>query len=80
MPIEDRMTVDERRKYLGRMKRRYKAADRRERGRLLDEMERVTDMHRKALIRLLNAPDLSRSQRRGSEAVSTALSLTMLSA
>lgn len=64
MPIEERMTVDERRKYLSRMKRRYKGADRRERGRLLDEMERVTDMHRKALTRLLNSPDLSRKPRK----------------
>ena len=64
MPIEDRMTVDERRKYLGRMKRRYKEADRRGRGRLLDEMERVTDLHRKSITRLLNASDLSRKPRK----------------
>mgnify|MGYP005855867553 FL=1 len=64
MPIEDRMTVDERRKYLAKMKRRYDLADRTGRGSLLDEMEQVTDMHRKSLIRLLNAPDLSRKPRR----------------
>jgi len=64
MPVDDRMTVDERRKYLGRMKQRYDRANRRERGQLLDEMEKVTDMHRKHIIRLLNAPDLSRKPRR----------------
>jgi hypothetical protein len=63
MLVEARMTVDERRKYLGRMKQRYDRADRRERGLLLDEMEKVTEMHRKALIRLLNARDLSRKPR-----------------
>jgi hypothetical protein len=63
MPIEEKMTVDEQRKYLGRMKRRYQTAGRRERGLLLDEMEKVTDMHRKSLIRLLNAPNLSRKPR-----------------
>ena len=61
---EERMTIDERRKYLTLMKRRYELADRRERGELLDEMEKVTDMHRKSLIRLLNASNLSRKPRR----------------
>lgn len=57
------MTVDERRKYLGRMKQRYQRANRQERGHFLDEMEKVTDMHRKHIIRLLNGPDLSRKPR-----------------
>lgn len=64
MPIEDKMTVDERRKYLRRMKRRYEGADRRERGELLDEMEDITEMGRKSLIRLLKAPDLARKPRK----------------
>jgi transposase InsO family protein len=64
MPNEDRMTIDEKRKYLGRMKGRYKSGDRNERGRLLSEIEQVTGMHRKSVIRLLNAPDLSRKARR----------------
>jgi transposase InsO family protein len=64
MLVEDKMRVDERRKYLALMKRRYELAGRRERGQLLDEMEKVTDMHRKALVRLLNASDLSRKPRR----------------
>ena len=63
MPIEDRMTVDERRKYLARMKRRYDVADRGERSLLLIEMQQVTDLHLKSLIRLLNASDLSRKAR-----------------
>lgn len=64
MPAEEKMTVDERRKYLSRMKKRYEKADRAERGRLLGEMEEVLGMHRKSLIRLLAAPDLSRKPRR----------------
>ena len=54
MPIEDKMTLDESRKYLRKMQKRYAQANRKERGRLLDEMEAVTDMHRKGLIRLMN--------------------------
>ena len=50
------MTIDERYKYLRKMKTRYREADRKERGRLLDEMEAVTGLHRKSLIRLLKGP------------------------
>ena len=53
MSIDDRMTIDERRKYLKKMQNRYLQADRKERGRLLDEMEAVTELHRKSLIRLM---------------------------
>ena len=63
MSIEDRMTVDERRKYLRRMESRYRQADRKEQGRLLDEMEAVTELHRKSLIRLMNG-GLDRRPRR----------------
>jgi hypothetical protein len=52
---EENMTIDERRKYLRTMKRRYARANRKERGRLLTEMEAVTGMHRKSLTRLLNS-------------------------
>lgn len=52
---EENMTIDERRKYLRTMKRRYDRANRKERGRLLTEMEAVTGMHRKSLTRLLNS-------------------------
>jgi hypothetical protein len=63
MPTTDEMTLDERRKYLKRMKPRYTAADREERSRLLTEMEQVTGMHRKSLTRLLRAGSLERKQR-----------------
>ena len=54
MSTEDKMNIDERRKYLRMMKKRYVQADRKEQGRLLDEMEAVTELHRKSLIRLMN--------------------------
>ena len=54
MTMEDKMTIDERRKYLHRMKKRDLQANRKEKGRLLDEMEAVTELHRKSLIRLMN--------------------------
>ena len=54
MSTEDKMNIDERRKYLRRMEKRYVKADRKEQGRLLDEMEAVTELHRKSLIRLMN--------------------------
>lgn len=48
MSTDDKMSIDERRKYLGRMKKRYAQATRKERGQLLDEMEAVTELHRKS--------------------------------
>ena len=63
MSTEDNMTIDERRKYLRRMKKRYDQANRKGQGRLLDEMELVTELHRKSLIRLLNG-SLERQPRR----------------
>ena len=63
MPTEAKMTIDERRKYLERMRLRYVRAERVERGQLLDEMEAVTELHRKSLIRLLPG-DLARQPRR----------------
>jgi len=47
------MTIDERYKYLRTMKTRYLKAGRKERSQLLDEMEAVTGLHRKSLIRSL---------------------------
>src|SRR5437870_797292 len=64
MPTTDEMTLDERRKYLKRMKPRYVAAARGERSRLLTEMEQVTGMHRKSLTRLLHAASLERNKRK----------------
>lgn len=62
MTTEDQMTIDERLKYLRKMKKRYVKANRQERGRLLDEMEAVTGLHRKSLIRRLNG-NLNRQPR-----------------
>jgi len=53
MTTEEEMTIDERRKYLRRMKRRYIKAKRQEHSQLLDEMEAVTGLHRKSLTRLM---------------------------
>lgn len=53
MTSEEKMTVKERYKYLRKVEGRYWAADKAGRGRLLDEMQEVTELHRKSLIRLL---------------------------
>jgi hypothetical protein len=63
MSIDDEMTIDERRKYLRKRQKQYAKADRVEKGRLLDEMEQVTGLHRKYLIHLLGG-DLKRKPRR----------------
>ena len=60
MAAEEEMTIDERRKYLKKQWTRYRTADRAEKGRLLTEMEAVTGLHRKSLVRLLNQPSLAR--------------------
>jgi len=59
---EEKMSIDERRKYLRQMRKRYKSAGRKEKGRLLDEMEAVTELDRKTLIRLLKS-NLERKRR-----------------
>ena len=54
MSETEQMSVNERRKYLHKMRIRYwQAETKSERGRLLGEMERVTNLHRKSLIRLI---------------------------
>ncbi len=53
MTAEEEMTINERRKYLRKMKSRYSKAKRQERSELLNEMETVTGLHRKSLIRLM---------------------------
>ncbi len=63
MPADDKMTIDERRKYLRQMQKRYRGADRLAREQLLNEMEHVTELHRKSLIRLM-AGRLERQPRR----------------
>lgn len=63
MAETDPMTVAERRKYLHKMRLRYwQAKKKSERGCLLDEMEAVTGLHRKSLLRLING-DLVRKPR-----------------
>ena len=64
MPTEDQMTVNERRKYLKLMKPLYAKADRSEQSRLLTEMEQVSGLQRKSLLRLLHAQTLERKKRR----------------
>ena len=64
MPNDERMTIDERYKYLRIMQPRYTKANRDEQGQLLDEMQAVTGLHRKSLIRLLGSTDLQRQPRR----------------
>jgi len=64
MPRDDRMSVNERRKYLKLVAPRYARASRRERSALLTEMAAVTGLHRKSLLRLLHGPSLERAPRR----------------
>ena len=47
------MNIDERRKYLQRMWEHYHYASKGDKTMLLDEMEAVTGMHRKSIIRLM---------------------------
>jgi hypothetical protein len=63
MSIDDEMTIDERRKYLRKRQKQYAKANRIEKGKLLDEMQQVTGLHRKYLIQLLQG-DLKRKPRR----------------
>lgn len=64
MPSEEKMSVDERRKYLKLVAPRYAKAGRGERSALLTEMAAVTGLHRKSLLRLLHGPTLDRAPRR----------------
>jgi hypothetical protein len=63
MATEDTTTIDEQRRYLRKMQERYLQADCREWGQTLDEMEAVTALHRKSLIRLMKS-SLARQPRR----------------
>src|SRR5204862_478462 len=67
MPTRDEMTIDERRKYVKLMAERYRKAKRKERSQLLSEMEQVSQLHRKHLIRLLNGESLERKKRSTSQ-------------
>ena len=63
MTNDDKMTINERRKYLRIMQKRYAQASHQNRSPLLDEMEHVTGLDRKTLLRAMRA-DLERSPRR----------------
>jgi hypothetical protein len=63
MPEEEKMTINERFKYLRLVRKQYVKAHRFERGRLLGDMERMTGLHRKSLIRLMGS-SLERKPRR----------------
>jgi hypothetical protein len=64
MSETEQMTIDERRKYLHKMRLRYwRAEDRQGRSRLLDEIVAVTELHRKSVLRLLHG-ELARKPRR----------------
>jgi len=62
MSEKDAMKVDERRKYLHKMWGRYRDATKQAKSKMLDDMEHVTGMHRKSIIRILNGR-LSRKKR-----------------
>ncbi len=64
MSETEQMSVNERRKYLHKMRIRYwQAQTKKERGLLLDEMTTVTELHRKSVQRLVNG-ELARKPRR----------------
>lgn len=62
MSEKDGMTIDERRKYLHKMWGLYRDASKKEKGQMLDDMEHVTGLNRKSIIRILNGR-LSRKKR-----------------
>ncbi|MFH1088199.1 MAG: integrase [Chloroflexota bacterium] len=64
MPSEEKMSIDERRKYLKLVAPRYASAGRAERSGLLAEMAAVTGLHRKSLLRLMHRPTLERALKR----------------
>ena len=64
MSETEKMSIDERRKYLHKMRVRYwQTETKKERSRLLDEMVAVTGMHRKSVLRLIHG-ELARKPRR----------------
>lgn len=54
MSNDEKMNIDERRKYLHVVRPRYRQAGRKEKGQLLDEVIAVTGLDRKTLIHLMN--------------------------
>lgn len=55
MADEETMTIHERYKYLRIMQEQYLQANKTGKQQLLSEMETVTGLHRKSLIRLMNS-------------------------
>jgi hypothetical protein len=64
MQNEEKMSIDERRKYLKLVAARYSKSGKGEKSRLLTEMEAVTGLHRKSLIRLMGMRSLERVPRK----------------
>ncbi len=64
MPDKEKMSVDERRKYLRLVAPRYVRAKRAERGQMLTEMGEVTGLHRKSLLRLMHSRSLERAPKK----------------
>ena len=62
MSETEHMDVNERRKYIHKMWKRYREGDKKEKGRLLDEIEEVIGQHRKSILRTING-QLSRKRR-----------------
>ncbi|MFC1962473.1 hypothetical protein ACFLWB_00495 [Chloroflexota bacterium] len=61
MPSDDKMNVDERRKYLKLVAPRYAKAGRVERSALLTKLAAVTELHRKSLLWLVHGPTQERA-------------------
>jgi len=64
MRNEAEMSIDERRKYLKLVAPRYSRSNKAGRGSILTEMEAVTGLQRKSLIRLMGMPSLERAARK----------------
>ena len=54
MSETDPMTVSERRKYIHKIRGRYRDSTRQEKSLLLDEALEVIGLHRKSIVRILN--------------------------
>jgi len=63
MPNEEKMTINERYKYLRIVQKQYCKVTRKERSQLLDQMQHVTRLNRKTLIRRMNS-EIARKPRR----------------
>jgi len=59
----ERMNIDERYKLLRVLQEQYRQADRQGKAHLLDDLEMITELHRKHLIACLRNPDLQRHPR-----------------